>query len=177
MVAMAELGEFPEAKIKQSREMRIYKRIWKEEGDESNIAKIAKYTYSKWGREAYVCENRYITSALKQDKQFAKEHTAFLGDMQAGGVTTFSQTGMVEDMFKDGARVMLAVAFYNSKKKIKLHFLLARKENGQIWVMNPDGGLDRAVSNFSSWVNRPESIYKDPKKTEYIFTGVYVVLR
>ncbi|MEO1494007.1 MAG: peptidase C39 family protein [Pseudomonadota bacterium] len=177
MVAMAELGALARSKISQEREMRIYKRIWQAKGDDSNIAKTAKYTRRKWDRDAVVHENLFITSKLKENKDFQLQHALYDIDMKAAGVSSTTAWGMADDMFDDDARVLLVVAFPKRGGGIGLHFLLARKDEGQVWLMNPDGGLDHAVPKFGDWIECPWHAYTDRKKHKYIFTGVYVILR
>ena len=177
MVAIAELRSLGQAWLTQKTETKIYKRIWQAKGDDSNIAKIAQYTRRKFECEAKVHENLFVTAALRKDQAFQLEHSLFDLDMKAVGEASETTRGMVADMFDKDARALLVFAYKNSRAGYNLHFLLARKEDEQVWLMNPDGGLDHRAPKFSEWISRPWHKYTGMNKVEYIFTGIYVVPR
>lgn len=176
MVSMAELGALKASKISKDREARIYRRIWDCKDQDTNIAKMVQYTRKKWGRTAQVYENLFVTSTLIKNEDFQLQHALYDLSMKALGEQSTIVKGMPEGLFDSDARVMLAFALIRSKG-IDLHFLLAREDKSEIWFMNPDGGTDRMVTDFSDWISRPWAEYVGLNKAKYIFTGVFAVLK
>jgi hypothetical protein len=81
--------------------------------------------------------------------------------------------GLVESDFDNDARVLLGSIIAAGTSAGLMHFILARKDAGHYWVMNPDGGKDEQHDDlFAKYLNTfdPETFGGVP----YVYTGVCV---
>ncbi|MGO4325030.1 hypothetical protein [Pseudomonas sp. KB_12] len=111
-------------------------------------AKIARY-FKTAGFRASVIESPYRTAILilGSPAVFAPEWAKYSMELWSptNWVTRWPR-GVRERDFDNNARLIMLVAVPNG-----MHYLLARRDAGQYYVMDPAYDMDVAVPEFSSW--------------------------
>ncbi len=140
MVTLAELGKIPATDINQNKEMQIWgqtKRGNVKGLEEVMPHKAINYLTSQ-GLLTELHQNKTITGALKQAA--AQDYAEYKQGLTAEKITRSGALDLTTAFAKD-ARVFLIVGFMDANA-LKTHTVLVRKDQGKLWVMNPDGGSD-----------------------------------
>jgi hypothetical protein len=151
----------------------VYQRVWRAVNDESLVSKVM-IEITKHRLEATIIENLSITAPLSHSPGFTKPYTDYLADVrQFPREARPGPNAFAPDDFEHFARMMLVVALIPSQLT---HWVLARKFNGNYWVMNPDGGSNTRMDDLVTWMNSMPNPFA-PRKiggVPYIFTGIAV---
>ena len=70
--------------------------------------------------------------------------------------------------FDGFARLMLVVILANGLT----HWVMARRWQNGVSVMNPDGGTESSLPNFLTWMNAPAGTPLQIGNVTYTFTGI-----
>ena len=140
MVTLAELGKIPATDINRNKEMLIWgltKRGNLTGQEEVMPHKAINYLTSQ-GLLTELHQNKTITGGLKQAAP--KDYAEYKQGLKSEKITRGAALDLTTAFAKD-ARVFLIVGFMEANA-LKTHTILVRKDQGKIWVMNPDGGSD-----------------------------------
>jgi hypothetical protein len=77
--------------------------------------------------------------------------------------------GLLASDFDDDARVMLVCIIADGTNRT--HYLLARRDAGNYYVMNPDGGVDTLDNNLFTFVSTFGGV-RNYGGVPYIYTGI-----
>ncbi|BCH24442.1 hypothetical protein MesoLjLc_41070 [Mesorhizobium sp. L-8-10] len=149
----------------------MWQRIWKGPQDESLISRVAS-ELARLRLTAVIIQDKSKTSSLRQGQLssvFEPAYQAFKADVK--NVVTWDKrpgpNAFLDSDFDSFARVMLVVSLANGLT----HWVLARRYNGAIQVMNPDGGTDTVEQNLVNWMNGPP-VPRTIGNVDYVFTGI-----
>jgi hypothetical protein len=176
LCAAAELGTY-DGPINDLEANKIYAQIWKGPNDESLISKVAG-VLARFKLTSTIIEDRTKTGrmgALRNPSSplssvFEPAYQDYKADVK-NKVPRDRRPGpapFVDADFDDYARIMLVVAL----PKGETHWVLARRWNNAIHVMNPDGGTNGPVAGLLTWMNGPVTATKRIGNVDYGFTGV-----
>jgi hypothetical protein len=145
MVTLAELGKIAATDIDQTREMRIWGQTKRSsvKGQEEIMPHSAIDCLCSYGLQTELHQNRTITGGLKQAA--AKDYAEYKQGVQRYQIPRGAALNLSTAFAKD-ARVFLIVGFMVGND-LKTHTILLRRDQGNIWVMNPDGGSDTQYSD------------------------------
>lgn len=179
MVALAELaGE----NLNSHKELMIWGNIKRGKNtkglsvNETEPAKVVQYLTAK-KRTVEVIENQDKTNLLRTAIPDLKVPHDFYKKQLSNNSIKRTLEPLADKHFKDDARIMLIVAFQEGKS-MPTHSVLARKDSGKIYVMNPDEGCDIGFTstdfwNFVGWKKLPAPMQTIGKsKAVYMFTGI-----
>ena|SRR5262249_29192747 len=169
-VALDELG-IGNFKSDQATENAIYPQIWRTANGESAPALIDKYLNQQAGIRAWIMENPVRTAALMIGSRGAlfEAWLEYSGELWTKSAWRYPR-GLLEKDFNYDARIMLVSIIANSGL---MHYILARRDGGHYYVMNPDGGSDNQSDDiFTGYIDsyNPKTI----GGVSYIYTGICV---
>jgi len=170
-VALKELG-IAGFEADQSTEMRVYGQVQRGSGQESAPSKIDKFLNAQPGIRAWIMESPLRTGALIVGSKGAliKPWLEYSKELWSDWSWRYSR-GLVEGDFRDGARVMLCSIIADGSNRT--HFILARKDGNDYYVMNPDGGSDELHNDlFSKYINSYDA--HDFGGVDYVYTGICI---
>ncbi|MBX9699695.1 MAG: hypothetical protein K2X74_09670 [Acetobacteraceae bacterium] len=162
----------------------IYRRIEKAPNDESLVSKVAA-ELGTLGLKTELIEDADLTA-----KQGGLRDNGVTGPLAAGfgsayadfksdvkGKLTWTKrrrpNAFTAADFDGEARVMLVVGIATGQNQGKTHWVMARKDGqGQIMIMNPDGGTDSLDPGLLHWMNGPPAQPLKIGNVLYIFTGL-----
>lgn len=153
-------------------EMRVYGQVQRGSGQESAPSKIDKFLNAQPGIRAWIMESPMRTGALIVGSKGAliKPWLEYTKELWTDGSWRYLRNLWEKD-FRDGARVMLVSIIANGSNLT--HFILARKEGNDYYVMNPDGGADEVHNDlFTDYINS----YGAHRfgGVDYVYTGICV---
>jgi len=171
MVAMTELGVIGAPQINATTELQIWNNIWRGEGpSESPIAYVANFFIGN-GRNTQLYEDQArIADIMAFNPMMAGPYGQHRDELLSTGMTG-QVSPLLPGHFANNARILLVVIIADTGLT---HYLLARQEEGEIWVMNPDGGNDTQQPDLFAWANGPAGGKAKTGGTYYIFTGIFV---
>ena len=140
MVTLAELGKIASTDIDQTREMRIWEQTKRGtvQGKEEVMPHNGIDCLCSYGLHTELHENNQITAVLKHAA--AADYAEYERGLQHYQITRSGAVN-ITTAFANDARVFLIVGFM-SGQDLKTHTVLMRRDQGSLWVMNPDGGTD-----------------------------------
>ncbi|MBR0672298.1 hypothetical protein [Neoroseomonas soli] len=150
----------------------VYQRIWRGQNDESEVSKIVGILSGDFKLKAALIEDRSKTGksglrALSSD--FDNAYLAYKSDVQGLPRDRRAATDPFTEADFDGdARLMLVVVLPNGLT----HWVLARRWNGSISVMNPDGGSEDTLPGLVAWMNAPFGTTQTIGAVDYNFAGI-----
>ncbi len=158
MVTLAELGKIAATDIDQNREMRIWGQTKRGnvQGQEEVMPHSAIDCLCSYGLHTELHQNKQITAVLKHAA--ATDYAEYKQGLQRYQIPRSGALN-ITTAFANDARVFLIVGFM-SGLALKTHTVLVRRDQGSLWVMNPDGGTDTQYSDaevllFISGQNAP----------------------
>jgi hypothetical protein len=180
MIALREIN--PRQNISNRAENIIYTLVQRAPGSVTNVAKLVNFLVSS-GRDAVVHEDIVFTGALLANPRLGggpggpltAEYNLYRAERGRLVAATRGADRAVASLV--GAnRVMVAVAFIGGGGPLA-HFLLARIDGGQIYVMNPDGASDTLISvaDWTTWTTTPGD-FRNFGVTNYMYLGIHVVI-
>lgn len=177
MVTMAEIGVIQPHDICQSLEMGIWGNCKRSDtvGEEEIFPSSAMLSVRSKGALAEIYEDKTITAALKQ---FAPvDYGQYKSGLKSSGITRNGKLDL-SSAFQNEARVFIIVGFMDmghSGPKLMTHTVLARKDQGSIWVMNPDGKSDTQYSEgeITTFLNGQQAPTAFAGKS-YLATGIAI---
>ncbi len=143
MVTMAELGIIQPHDICKSLEFGIWGNCKRSDvvGEEEIFPAQAMLSLRSKGAMAEIFQNKDITAGLKHAA--ANDYQQYKTGLANNGIQRNGKLDL-SSCFNDDARIFVIVGFM--QPTLKTHTVLMRKDQGQIWVMNPDGGSDTSYS-------------------------------
>jgi hypothetical protein len=155
-------------------EKKVYPAVQRGPGRESSPALCEKYLNEQPGVRAWVMESPLRTGALMAGSRgkLLKPWLEYSAELWSNWRWRYLR-GLVESDFDNDARVLLGSIIAAGTSAGLMHFILARKDAGHYWVMNPDGGKDEQHDDlFAKYLNTfdPETFGGVP----YVYTGVCV---
>lgn len=181
MVTLGELDSFP---VNRSGEDVIYARIQRGRDDVTNVRKLVNFLVNSQSRTAVLHEDLAHTGALLANVMLGggvggpltAEYNLFAAERGGLQVGNRGNATAVASLVGNN-RVMVAVAFIGGGGAPLAHFLLARIDAGQIYVMNPDGASDTLISaaNWTTWTTTPGN-FRTFGATNYMYLGIHVVI-
>ncbi|GGB82510.1 hypothetical protein GCM10011352_05430 [Marinobacterium zhoushanense] len=171
MVSMAELGVITAPEINAATEMKIWQNIWQAKKEESPIAYVANFFIGN-GKKAQLYEDqaRIVDLMDGNPDAMAQAYGAHRDQLASTGMTG-QISALNASHFDNDARILLVVLIASTGQG---HYLLARKDGGNIWVMNPDGGRDTQQPNLYAWTSGKVGSVANVGGVDYIFTGIFV---
>lgn len=150
---------------------RIYRNIQKGIGDESLISKMV-VELNKHGLKAQVIEDEDRTGVFKGMPAFTVPYSDYRNDVSKASLTIDVRKSLnpfKADDFKDSARIFLCVIIVGQDLT---HWVLARREGGKFYVMNPDPGLNAEMPDLLTWMTGSPVDVKDVCGVKYLFSGI-----
>lgn len=173
LVTLIELGKLPDTALTKKKALEIYGIIQKAPHDESPAGAVASFLAGE-GVAVEVLINKSVTKNLiawdpsgALDKAY-KEHKL---EIKGKGIKQKSINAYDAALLDDEGHLLLVCIIAGSTLS---HYVLVRKDNGKIWVMNPDGGADQERKDtFINFLNTPGK-NKDIGGVQYIFSGIAI---
>jgi hypothetical protein len=171
MTCLAELGGHSFAVGADIEEMKIHRQIWERRADVSLASKAAAFFYAHKLRLQLI-EDKDKTDAIRASSPaFGLVYRKYKIDVRGSVVARFRRRGanaFTAADFDDDARLMF-IAMVAGPPGI--HWLLARRDGGDFWVMNPDGGSDSRITNLLTWMNGAWTTMQTIGRANYLFSG------
>ena len=140
MITMAELGVIQPHDVCKALEFGIWGNCKRSDvaGEEEIFPAQAMLSLRSKGALAEIYQDKTITAGLKQAA--AQDYQQYKAGLANNGI---QRNGKIDlsSCFNDDARIFVIVGFMG-QGKLLTHTVLMRKDQGSIWVMNPDGGTD-----------------------------------
>ena len=171
MSCLAELAGHSFPVGAQIEEMKIHRQIWERRADVSIASKVAAFLYAHRLRLELI-EDKDKTDIIRAcSAPFDLTYRRYKIDVRGTAVARFRRRGgnafTVAD-FDDDARLMFIALAVGSAHT---HWLLARRDGGDFWVMDPDGGSDSRITNLLTWMNGAWTTMQTIGGANYLFTG------
>src|SRR5262249_37417975 len=150
---------------------RIYRNIQKGMNDESLISKMVA-ELRKHGLNAQLIEDVDRTGIFKGQPAFSTPYNDYRTDVTNARLvieTRKSPDPFSADDFRESARIMLVVIILGQDLT---HWVLARREGGKFYVMNPDPGTNVEMVDLLAWMNGSPLDVKDVCGVKYLFAGI-----
>lgn len=179
MVTMAEFGAIAPNKLTKETEQKIWKNIRQDKDDEeseSPIAFLANFFIGN-NRKVNIFEDTNRITALRKIPEMDKAYKQHVDELITTGIKDLAAGVLVKNAplslasFNNDAHVILVAII---KDTGLTHYVLARKDKGDIWVMNPDGGTDTKQPNLIKWATGAVGEVAKIGNLNYIFSGVYL---
>lgn len=171
MSCLAELAGHNVAAGAQVQEMTIHRQIWESRADVSLASKVAAYLYAH-NLRLQLIEDKDRTDLIRASSAaFDLVYRKYKIDVRGSAVARFRRRGgnaFTAADFDDDARLMFIAIFAGSPGT---HWLLARRDGGDFWVMNPDGGSDSRITNLLTWMNGAWTTMQTIGGANYLFSG------
>jgi hypothetical protein len=171
MSCLAELSGHSFAVGATIEEMKIHRQIWERRTDVSLASKTAAFLYTHKLRLQLI-EDKDRTDAIRASSSaFDLVYRKYKIDVRGSAVARFRRRGanaFTAADFDDDARLMFIAMLVGSTGT---HWLLARRDGGDFWVMNPDGGSDSRITNLLTWMNGAWTTMQTIGAASYLFSG------
>jgi hypothetical protein len=169
MCALDELGHL-NAPVDNTTEQIIYSSTQRAPQAESSPAKVVKTAQGIGGAQAWILEAPFRTGVLMANapRQLVPAWAEYTAELWSNWVWRTPRALSAADLGQ-GVRAMLISVIVASGLT---HFVLARQDAGQYWVMNPDGGTDQQDANLFDYINN-FSIHQYGA-VNYLYTGICV---
>jgi hypothetical protein len=171
MSCLAELSGHSFAIGANVQEMKIHRQIWERRADVSLASKVAAYLYAHKLRLQLI-EDKDKTDVIRASSAaFDLTYRTYKIDVRGSAVARFRRRGgnpFTAADFDDDARLMFIAMVVGSTRN---HWLLARRDGGDFWVMNPDGGSDSRITNLLTWMNGAWTTMQTIGGANYLFSG------
>lgn len=171
MSCLAELSGHSFALGANVREMKIHRQIWERRADVSLASKVAAYFYAHKLRLQLI-EDKDRTDVIRASSAaFDLVYRTYKIDVRGSAVARFRRRGgnaFTAADFDHDARLMFIAMVVGSTGT---HWLLARRDGGDFWVMNPDGGSDSRITNLLTWMNGAWTTMQTIGGANYLFSG------
>jgi hypothetical protein len=171
MSCLAELGGHSFPVGANVEEMKIHRQIWERRTDVSLASKTAAFLYAHKLRLQLI-EDKDRTDAIRASSPaFDLVYRKYKIDVRGSAVARFRRRGgntFTAADFDDDARLMFIAVVVGSTGT---HWLLARRDGGDFWVMNPDGGSDSRITNLLTWMNGAWTTMQTVGGANYLFSG------
>jgi hypothetical protein len=171
MSCLAELAGHSFAVGANVEEMKIHRQIWERRADVSLASKVAAYLYAHKLRLQLI-EDKDRTDVIRASSAaFDLIYRTYKIDVRGSAVARFRRRGgnaFTAADFDDDARLMFLAMVVGSTGT---HWLLARRDGGDFWVMNPDGGSDSRITNLLTWMNGAWTTMQTIGGANYLFSG------
>jgi hypothetical protein len=152
-------------------EMKIHRQIWERRADVSLASKVAAYLQThKLNLE--LIEDKDKTDLIRASSApFDLVYRRYKIDVRGSAVVRFRRRGgnaFTATDFDNDARLMFMAILVGATGT---HWLLARRDAGDFWVMNPDGGSDSRITNLLTWMNGAWTTMQSIGGVNYLFSG------
>jgi hypothetical protein len=150
---------------------RIYRNIQKGIHDESLMSKMVA-ELKKHGLKVQLIEDEDRTGVFKSLPAFSGPYSDYRSDVASAALTIETRKSpdpFKADDFKDSARILLVVIIVGQNLT---HWVLARREGGKYYVMNPDPGKNAEMPDLLTWMNGAATDVKDVCGVKYMFAGI-----
>ncbi|MGC4061914.1 MAG: hypothetical protein QM749_14110 [Aquabacterium sp.] len=171
MVTLAELGTTAPASINVATEMQIWQNVWRGNGpSESPVAYVSNFFLGNGRQSQFYEDQGRIGNLMDAMPAMVAPYMTHREELVSTGLAG-QVSPLLPEHFANNARILLVVIIAGVGLT---HYVLARQENGGIWVMNPDGGQDTQQADLFAWVNGPAGGVANIGGVNYIFTGIFV---
>jgi hypothetical protein len=155
-----------------TQEMKIHQQIWERRNDVSLASKVAAYLQAhKLNLE--LIEDKDKTDAIRASSPpFDLTYRRYKIDVRGTAVTRFRRRGgnaFTTVDFDGDARLMFIGILPGSTG---MQWLLGRRDAGDLWVMNPDGGSENRITNLLSWMTDTSPTIQTIGSASYLFSGI-----
>ncbi|WP_446810610.1 hypothetical protein ACH50O_03235 [Methylomonas sp. 2BW1-5-20] len=172
MCALHELGRLTGA-VDNNTEQLIYNSTQRAPNEVSSPAKVVKTAQAR-GVQAWLMEAPWRTAALMAHAplQLGPAWLEYTGELWKEWVWRTPRSLARSDL-DGGIRAMLISIIMDGSGAT--HFILARKDGQDYWVMNPDGGTDEIDNNLFDYIDKFE--VKTYGGVDYLYTGICICIR
>ncbi len=162
MTALAELGLLPPTAMNLVTEARIYEEIWMGSSEALPMARLSRYFVDRLARSSVIENNESVNwlAGARPDYRLAIER------MRRDEASWRSRPLRRRDL-AEGARL---IAPCLRRDRLAFLYLLAREDQGRIYVMCPNGGVDEPDDRFFEFLNG--NGYREFGSLDYIAAGV-----